>query len=378
MSLLLDARKKSQAAQGGDGSHSGPGGLSLEEYPQTANPTPVASPATQQHNAPSSGIPSTGALSSGDRARLTGQNLFSAKTSAAYAAFAGINRNLLFALGGTVVLLAAGGGYVWYAISDDSSPALRPVVRAPAATPPAPPATAEVQTKIVPVPEAVSAKPPASAKPPKRTARPAARAPQKARSKAPLQIEKQQESIDPLLTGAYLAYREGKFDQAQQLYREALKLDERNPDALLGLAAIAQRRGADGVATHYYAKVLELDPRDPVANAGMSALTTNGNIESRLKFLLNEQPDSSPLHFALGNYYASQERWGEAQQAYFNALKLEPENAGLAYHLAISLEHLGQKKLAAMYYRNALQFDASHSEGFDHAIISQRLEELIR
>ena len=80
-----------------------------------------------------------------------------------------------------------------------------------------------------------------------------------------------------MLNRAYLAYREGKFDQAQQLYREALRLDERNTDALLGLAAIAQRRGADSTAAHYYAKVLELDPRDPVANAGMSALTTDEN-----------------------------------------------------------------------------------------------------
>ena len=37
-----------------------------------------------------------------------------------------------------------------------------------------------------------------------------------------------------------------------------------------------------------------------------------------------------------------------------------------------------QKKLAAHYYQIALQLDASHSEGFDHAIISQRIEELLR
>lgn len=373
MSLLLDARKKSQQAQGGDGSRSGVE-LSLEEHPNAATP-----PSTSTSNAPSSSAPLSNAPSSNDRARVAGQNLFNAKSFAASPGFAGINQNLLLALGGTVLLLAAGGGYVWYVTSASNQPAY-PVVRSPAATPikQQAPAIAEAPQKITLVPEVVSLKP--ATKQPIRAARSSARkTSQPARSASPMHIEQHQaDSIDPLLNSAYLAYRGGKFDQAQQLYREALKLDERNTDALLGLAVIAQRRGADSIAAHYYAKVLELNPRDPVANAGMSALTTSDNVESRLKILLNEQQDSSSLHFALGNYYAAQERWGEAQQSYFNAYKLEPKNAGLAFNLAISLERLGQEKLAAQYYQSALQLDPSHSEGFDHAKISQRIEELIR
>ncbi len=373
MSLLLDARKKSQEAQSalsGNGSRTGVE-LSLEEHPNAA----ASSTTSTSTNAPSLSAPFPN-----DSARVAGQNLFNAKSSAPSQGFAGINKNLLLALGGTVILLAAGGGYVWYITSASNQPAY-PVVRAPAATPikQQAPAIAEAPPKIALVPEIVSSKP-ASAKQPTHTARSAARKKtQQASSTSPLRIEQHQaESIDPLLNSAYLAYREGKFDQAQQLYREALKLDERNTDALLGLAVIAQRRGADSIAAHYYTKVLELNPRDAVANAGMSALTTSDNVESRLKILLNEQQNSSALHFALGNHYAAQERWGEAQQSYFNAYKLEPKNAGLAFNLAISLERLGQKKLAAQHYQIALQLDQSNSEGFDHAQISQRIEELIR
>ena len=179
-----------------------------------------------------------------------------------------------------------------------------------------------------------------------------------------------------MLSNAYLAYRSGKLEQAQQLYREALDLDSNNTDALLGLAVIAQRRGVDSMAAHYYAKVMALDPRNAVANAGMSALTTDDNRESRLKTLLNEQQDSASLHFALGNYYAGQGRWGEAQPAYFDAYKLEPDNAELAFNLASSLDHLGQKKLAVQYYQHALQLDSGNHAGFDHTKVSQRIEEL--
>ena len=199
----------------------------------------------------------------------------------------------------------------------------------------------------------------------------------KARQSKPVIIEqRQEEPIYPILNNAYLAYRSGNLDQAQQLYLRALNLDANNSDALLGLAAIAQRRGEDKMAAHYYAQVLALDPRNAVANAGMSALTTDDNRESRLKTLLNEQQDSPTLHFALGNYYAEQSRWGEAQQAYFNAYKLDPGNAELAFNLAVSLDRLGHKKPAAQYYQRALQLDPDHHASFDYAIITQRIKDI--
>jgi tetratricopeptide (TPR) repeat protein len=363
MSLLLDARKKSQqanSAQSGDASHSGLE-LSLEPHPDSAS-QPAAS---------------TAASSPDNRARAAGQNLFNAKSRAPSFVHAGINRNLLIALAGTGLLLAAGAGYVWYVISPGN--VQRPVVM-PAIASLEKPGTGKTPPQNNLVPEVVSAEA-ASLKSagipkPAHATRASAIAPQ-AHKNTPMIVEQHQdEPIDPILNNAYLAYRSEKLDQAQQLYRQALNLDSSNSDALLGLAVIAQRRDEDNLAAHYYAQVMALDPRNAVANAGMSALTTDDNRESRLKTLLNEQQDSPSLHFALGNYYAEQSRWSEAQQAYFNAYKLAPDNAELAFNLAVSLDRLGQNKPAAQYYQRALQLDPEHHAGFDHAIISQRIKEL--
>ena len=262
---------------------------------------------------------------------------------------------------------------MWYSISPGNTQPPRPISM-PAVAPLAKQAPAATSPPNNLVPEIVAAKPPRAARH-VLAAQPAAKAPP-ARSNPMLVEQHQDEPIDPILNNAYLAYRSGKFDQAQQLYHEVLKLDARNIDAILGLAVIAQRRGADSSAAHYYAQALALDPRNAVANAGMSALTTDDNRESRLKTLLNEQQDSSSLHFALGNRYAEQARWAEAQQAYFNAYRLEPDNAELAFNLAISLDRLGQKKSAAQYYQRALQLDPGQHAGFDHTQISQRIEAL--
>lgn len=193
------------------------------------------------------------------------------------------------------------------------------------------------------------------------------------------EIEQSVPRIDPLLSTAYSAYQDGNLGKAQQLYLEIFKKHPRNIDALLGLAAIAQRNGDHQSSVQYYIRVLALDPRNAPANAGISALSKDvDNNEAHLKKLLAEQGSSAALHFALGNLYADQARWNEAQQAYFNAYTLDAENAKLIFNLAVSLDHLEQYKLAAQYYQRALQLDSSNSAGFDHKRISQRAQELTR
>ena len=201
----------------------------------------------------------------------------------------------------------------------------------------------------------------------------------------PIRIEHAQEgdAVDPTLLAAYQAYRSGDFDTARQRYSEALRKNAQNRDALLGMAAIAMQQSQDATAARYYRHVLMLDPRDPAANAGMSSLLGASNVtgaESRLKLLLTQQPpassQSASLHSALGNLYAEQSRWGDAQQAYSNAYNLEPGNAQFAFNLAVSLDHLGQGKLAVQHYQRALQLDPSGNPGFNRAQAQQRINEL--
>lgn len=182
-----------------------------------------------------------------------------------------------------------------------------------------------------------------------------------------------------MISNAYRAYRNGNYDESRLLYVSVMNRDKQNADALLGLGAIAQRQGEDSTAAQYYLRVLAIDPRNAVANAGMSSLSQNPNSESLLKGLLREQRDSAALHFALGNIYASQSRWGDAQTAYFNAYTIDSKSAELAMNLAVSLDHLGQKKMAIEYYQRALELDGNnHSQVLNHQQIAQRLEELAR
>ncbi len=197
------------------------------------------------------------------------------------------------------------------------------------------------------------------------------------------------ERLDPTLSEAYRAFQSGNLDRAQTLYRAIEAREPERRDALLGLAAVAVRRGRPAEAYRYYRRLTELDPRDSVARAGIASLTGSSGqaeSESRLKLLLDQSAgDQSPadqsqragyLHFALGNLYARQGRWPDAQAAYFKAFTSDSANPDYLFNLAVSLDQMGQGKAALGYYRRALGTGARRTRGFQTADALARIRAL--
>lgn len=185
--------------------------------------------------------------------------------------------------------------------------------------------------------------------------------------------------VDPVLSEAYGAYRRNDLAAAERGYRQVLEREPRNRDALLGLAAVAARSGRDAAALTLYSRVLRLYPRDSVALAGLMGLQQNLDpvaSESRIKLLLEREPNAEHLHFSLGNLYAQQSRWAEAEQAYFNAYRLRSDNPDYAFNLAVGLDHLAKREAALTYYRRALELAASRPASFDPEAVRRRIESM--
>lgn len=131
-----------------------------------------------------------------------------------------------------------------------------------------------------------------------------------------------------------------------------------------------------------YRRLLQINPRDPHAHAGSIALRNQVvdpvQAESRVKTLLAADPEASVLHFTLGNQFAQQGRWAEAQQAYFKAYAGDPENPDYAFNLAVSLDQLRQPALALEYYRRALALGAKRSANFSADAARARVQQLSR
>ena len=188
------------------------------------------------------------------------------------------------------------------------------------------------------------------------------------------------DGVDPHLQAAYQAFTAGDFSLAQQQYRTVLQADIRNVDALLGMAAIAQRQNRVADANGWYQKVLEIEPRNTTAQTAMANMAVNDDAvttQSRLKSMIAEQPNNANLHVTLGNVYAEKNQWSSAQEAYFNASKLAPDNADYAFNLAVSLEQLRKPKLAYVQYLRALDLrNANNATSPDKAVLEARIRAL--
>lgn len=249
------------------------------------------------------------------------------------------------------------------------SPAQKPVEAKAAVEPPAAAPPQIMRARPEPLPAAEPALLPRKSLPTADTAAP----------ESAVRLNRSQPKTNQTLDRAYDALQSGRLDEAQRGYEMALRDDGKNVDALLGLATLAAHHGQGESAQSYYLRALESDPNDATAQAGLINLrgaSNPGSSESQLKTALAAQPDSSALYFALGNLFARQERWSEAQQAYFRAYSNESANADYIFNLAISLDHLHQNRLAAQYYQMALNAADAGNAAFDKQQAKARLLDL--
>lgn len=437
MSLLMDALKKAEAAKrqaaptaaddhatADDVGAAVEPGKPLPELPHELSLLDDQFPSAQT-GATGSGprAPSpVSAVSENQREREAAHNLFAAKRTASRAPFwIGLSLTTLVAVG-------AIGTWFWWQLQPrpgglQPGPALgqsvpapaQPATSTPVAPPPRPnesptlaaaPPPAEpglpVRDTKPPVPAAAAAagidRPTSSVMaraPRNRGATPAAPATDPTRSgrlgaEAPFEQAPEplagvralrgttaRDTVHPLVAKGYAAFNAGDLDNAKRHYDEALRMDPRSLDALNGMAAVALRAGRRDVADSYLARALEIDPKDGFALAASTSLRSKvdaQSAESRFKALIAAAPESPAAHFGLGNLYAREGRWSEAQQAYFRAYTAEPDNPDFLFNLAVSLDHLKQARLARQYYQSALA--TTRQGAFDREQAGARIREL--
>lgn len=368
MSLLLKALKQAEAANAdkADASHRIEGDLELK---------PLAKPGSVQEREwvepPGLLFGSSGLAPELPPTRVNRPRLSLVPLTAVLAALIALGYGvyLYFALQPPAAVPPAPAG--------DTAPAAAPLsaMAEPVAVEPAPAVLPETETFSAAPPPA-PATDPAPPSPPVHSAHRPAPPPAAGTTPPPAALPQFQPDPQTTVLGqAYAAYQRGALDEAQRLYAQAAAR-VRSVDALLGLAAIASVQNREADAQRLYRDVLELDPHNAAAQGALLDLLGNTDsqaTESRLKTLIERDP-SPQLHQALGNLYAGQARWNDAQAAYFEAYRGAPDNADYAFNVAVSLDQLRQYPAALSYYEKALASVRTHR--FDRAQAEARVQQL--
>ncbi len=387
MSLLLDALKRAEQEKLAKQGERGETGRERREpiAMPASSPASAASLELAPINSPSAGAPPR--ASAAEKARhdsAAAQNVFQAKDApAAERSKKGLV--LVIALAVIVALVAGFGFYVWQRI-DSFTPRVAASARPrppPAPVTPAPPAdaTPSFGTILSTPPQQPSAaiQPPAAPEAkkeaPVHASAAGTRDPRDAiaqllreapapRPAPPLKLAPSAERprVPAEVAAGYESLRNGDTAAARRSYAAALASDPTNVDALLGAATIEARAGNRTLAASHYRRALDVDPRNATAIAGLASLSDYGDtqgLESQLRAEIARNPQSP-----------------DAQVEFFEAHRFDPANADIVFNLAVSLDRLGQARLAAEHYRRALDAASRQATQFDPAAVQRRLAAL--
>ena len=213
-------------------------------------------------------------------------------------------------------------------------------------------------------------------------------------------VSQKTQSVKPKLDEALAHHRDGRFSQAEQLYRQILDVHSTHADALhlLGLVvyqradyqqarsliekAIQQnkanpqyhynlgltceRGGMLGEAENAYLQALHLKPHYVEARSNLgNVYRAQGDLKGAVvayKQAIDQNPDYASCHNNLGVVLKEMRDLDGAIQAYQEALRLQPQNAEAHFNLGVVLAEREQCEEAAVQFQEAISINPEYAK----------------
>ena len=134
-----------------------------------------------------------------------------------------------------------------------------------------------------------------------------------------------------IIAQAQRAFAARRFEEAEEKYKQVLKMDEGNPMSLANLAAIQ----------------LEMEKRDEA--------------EANLKKALSIEPDNAYALSLMGMLRFQQAKYDEALDALSRSAQVDPKNAETQNYLGITLSQKGQREAAETALRKAILLNPNYA-----------------
>ena len=178
------------------------------------------------------------------------------------------------------------------------------------------------------------------------------------------------EAANQKLQSAFAQHQAGRVQQAEAMYRQALKLAPNHPDALYLLGVLHDQTGRGEAAIVLIRRAIDGNAGNPFFHEYLGTLYKSAKrlveAEACYRRALAINPDSAELNYNLGVTLQDLERPGEAEKCYRRALVLRPDLAQAHYNLGGILKDGGQLGDAEANYRRAAVLKPDYAEAHNN------------
>jgi tetratricopeptide (TPR) repeat protein len=161
-------------------------------------------------------------------------------------------------------------------------------------------------------------------------------------------------------------YEHGRFDEAEQTFREIAKQDPKRSDVLHNLAVALARQGKHDEAVSKFRQSLQLRPgaAETHRNLGLALAQSNrlSEAEESYRRAIELQPKSARAYQELGDVLRISKKLDDSLGVYQAALKLDANSASVHYGMGMTLAAMGRKPEAKAAYQQALKLQPDFAE----------------
>lgn len=179
-----------------------------------------------------------------------------------------------------------------------------------------------------------------------------------------------------LLNLSGIVQQSGRFDEAIELSRRAIALQPNNAGAHNNLGAALQKLGHHDEAIAAFEKALSLTPDDASLHNNLAnALLDKGKPADAIPYFeraLNLNPGFAAAHYNMGSAYKDLERLEDAASCFRRALKINPEFAEGHYNLGKAQQELGLFDEALTHYHHAISLRPQYEDAWTNLKIATK------
>lgn len=200
-------------------------------------------------------------------------------------------------------------------------------------------------------------------------------------------------SYDILFQQALSAHQQGRFDEAENIYRQILETAPEHPDVLNLLGLIAQAKGVHNQAVELFYRAIKKAPKHApfYFNLGISLSALGKNVEAldNLQKAAEFEENVKEIYNQQGLILHTLHRIPEAQQAFLKAIKIDSDYSEAKTNLAMTyfesdqdkavkfLEDISEQypqEILCRYHLSTLYFDRGEIEkSKKYALAAQQL-----